>query len=250
MGRGILHPCRACGRDRESPAHSTSSRAAVWTRPWRSEEPDRPLAPPATVVDSSREPCRPADTFLNPREKPTTRRNQRHVETLVHVVRAFRSVIRVGIHEDRTVAVDAATKEVREQLIGDGEWPYGSALRRCEADAEEPVVQLVVVPLNFVKESGRRRGTGPLGLTSISSCRSRRRIVAPAHPSFIATFAVENPSSTSSCFSNPGSIGIRDGRIDPRKPASGCATPASTPTLSDSPPPETPGKSLKLFDVY
>ena len=152
-GRGILPLCRACGRDRESPAHSTSSRAAVWTRPWRSEEPDRPLAPPATVVDNSREPCRPADTFPNPREKPTTRRNQRHVETLVHVVRALRSVISVGVDEDRTVVVDAATKEIREQLIGDGE--YGSALRRREAYAEKPVVQIVVVPLNFVKESGR-----------------------------------------------------------------------------------------------
>src|SRR5207245_11735086 len=117
------------------------------------QSPDRPLAPPATVVDNSREPCRPADTFPNPREKPTTRRNQRHVETLVHVVRALRSVISVGVDEDRTVVVDAVTTEMREQLIGDGE--YGSALRRREAYAEKPVVQIVVVPLNFVKESGR-----------------------------------------------------------------------------------------------
>jgi len=64
-------------------------------------------------------------------------------------------VISVGVDEDRTVVVDAATKEIREQLIGDGERPYGSALRRREAHAEKPVVQIVVVPLNFVKESGR-----------------------------------------------------------------------------------------------
>src|SRR5438445_13368027 len=38
-GRGLLPLCRACARDRESPAHSKSSRAAVWTRPWRSAEP-------------------------------------------------------------------------------------------------------------------------------------------------------------------------------------------------------------------
>jgi hypothetical protein len=64
-------------------------------------------------------------------------------------------VITVRVHENAAVAVDATSKEIGVNLVGYHQWPKSVALGRRESDAEEPVVQTAVAPLNFVKESSQ-----------------------------------------------------------------------------------------------
>jgi len=114
-----------------------------------------PLASAATIMDGSRGARSSTDARPNPLQKPTTCRDQRYVETLVDVALALHRMIFVRVHENTPVAIDAATKEVGEKLIGDREWPHSAALGGREPDAQEPIVKGTVVPLNLVKKSSR-----------------------------------------------------------------------------------------------
>jgi hypothetical protein len=112
------------------------------------ESPDRMLASAVATVDRSTDADDLTDGPLNPFEKRATGGDQGDVRPLLRVVP-------IGVHEDRTFAVDAAAKEVREKRVGNRERPDGMTFRRREPDAQKPAVQAAVVPLNPVEVSTR-----------------------------------------------------------------------------------------------
>jgi len=89
---------------------------------------------------------------LHPFQKPTARRYQRNIETLVDISLALGGVISVRVDDDRAVAVDAPAEEIGEVRLGDRERAEGQALCRREADGKEPVVEGAVAPLQAVNE--------------------------------------------------------------------------------------------------
>jgi len=59
----------------------------------------------------------PRDARLQPFDESVARREDGHVETFVDIALVLRDVIAIGIHEDRTVAIDTPAKEVGEILV-------------------------------------------------------------------------------------------------------------------------------------
>src|SRR3989454_5915305 len=99
------------------------------------KEPDRSATRRQLHLDHAGDPNQSVDGRLNPLREWPARRDETHVETLVHVTLILRRVVAIGIHEDRAVAVDAAAKEVGEVLVGYRERSEREALFRREADA-------------------------------------------------------------------------------------------------------------------
>src|SRR2546428_11954319 len=75
------------------------------------------------------------------------RRNELYVKPLVHVALALVRIIRVNVHRHRPVPVDAPSDEIRKQCVGYREGAERKALCRCEADVEEPVIEMTIYPL-------------------------------------------------------------------------------------------------------
>ena len=137
------------------------------------KRPDRILASAAARLDRSSDRDRAIDALLDPLEESPTSGHQRHVEPLVHVIRPLDGVMAIGTHEHRAVAVDTATKKVREELVRHRERPDRTALGRCEPDAQKPVVQSAVALLHLGKRAGRAGDSRD------------RRAEAEAHPQIL-----------------------------------------------------------------
>jgi hypothetical protein len=56
-------------------------------------------------------------------------------------------VVAVGIREDGSGTIDAATEKIREARVGDCELSEREALCRMETDTDEPVVERSIAPL-------------------------------------------------------------------------------------------------------
>jgi hypothetical protein len=65
----------------------------------------------------------------------------------IHICGLLERVVAIDIRRDRSVAVDASTKEVSEIIVGNGERTERQALRGREADAREPFVESPIAPL-------------------------------------------------------------------------------------------------------
>jgi len=104
-------------------------------------------------VDSSEDTDNATDTGPDPIEESETRRDQQYVETLVHVVGLPCRVVAIDVDQDSAVAVDASTEEICESVVRYCERPDGTALGRREPNADEPIVESAITPLNFVMDS-------------------------------------------------------------------------------------------------
>jgi hypothetical protein len=118
--------------------------------------PDRPAVECVGVLcfDDTADVDDRAHFILDPRDERSARRDEAHVEPLVLVSLLLRHVIAVGVHEDRSVSVDAAPQEIGKVLSRNGERAERQTLRRGEANGQEPVVEIAVSPLNAVIDPG------------------------------------------------------------------------------------------------
>jgi hypothetical protein len=87
---------------------------------------------------------------LDPTKKWAAPRNERDVESLVHVADVLGGVKPVGIDEDGAVAINASTEEVCEIFVRNGKLTEREALRWCESNAEKPIVEAFVAPLQAI----------------------------------------------------------------------------------------------------
>jgi hypothetical protein len=59
--------------------------------------------------------------------------------------------VTIHVGDDRAVAIDAATKEIREVFVGNVKRAQQrKALRRCQAYAEQPAIEATVASLDTV----------------------------------------------------------------------------------------------------
>ena len=70
-----------------------------------------------THFQRSSEAGEPRNARLQPFDESLAGRDNGHVQTFVDIVLVLRNVIAIGIHEDRTVAIDTPAKEVGEILV-------------------------------------------------------------------------------------------------------------------------------------
>jgi hypothetical protein len=59
----------------------------------------------------------------------------------------------IGVDEDGAVAINASTEEVGEMVVRNGERTEREALRWCESNAEKPIVESSVAPLQAINVS-------------------------------------------------------------------------------------------------
>jgi hypothetical protein len=102
------------------------------------------------LIDGPTDAQQPVNRSLDPTEKWAAPRNERDVESLVHVADVLGGVKPVGVDEDGAVAINASTEEVGEIVVRNGELAEREALRWCESNAEQPIVESSVAPLQAV----------------------------------------------------------------------------------------------------
>jgi hypothetical protein len=84
---------------------------------------------------------------IEPLDEYLTCGDDRDVQTFIDIPIVFWSVITVEIDAHRSVAIDAAAKEIGKVFVWDGKRSEREALRRRESDLEQPAVERPIAPL-------------------------------------------------------------------------------------------------------
>jgi hypothetical protein len=119
------------------------------------KHPARPPALRNVLGDGTAQASTPLNRDSHPLDERGARRNEAHVQALVHILLVLRRMVAVAVDCNRSIPVDARANKIRHPHVRNGQGAERKGLGGHKADTHQPFVKPAVAPLKTIADATR-----------------------------------------------------------------------------------------------